>query len=47
MFHEGGCSTQGFSTIEEIEQHILRKIKLKEMPLNTIFYSSEKDKMIY
>lgn len=47
MFHEGGCSTQGFSTIEEIEQDILRKMKLKEMPLNTIFYSSEKDKMIY
>ncbi|WP_289022426.1 class I adenylate cyclase [Desulfobacter postgatei] len=47
LFHEGVWSTRGFSTIEEIEQDILRKMKLKEMPLNTIFYSSEKDKMIY
>jgi adenylate cyclase class 1 len=47
MFHEGVCSPRGFSTIEEIKKDILRRMKLKEMPLNTLFYSSEKDKMMY
>jgi len=47
MFHEGVCSTQGFSSTEEIKNDVLGRMKLKEMPLNTIFYSSEKDKMMY
>lgn len=47
MFHEGVCLTRGFSTIGEIKKDVLRRMKLKEMPLNTIFYSSEKDKMMY
>ena len=47
MFHEGVCSPQGFPTIEEMKKDVLRRMKLKEMPLNTIFYSSEKDKMMY
>nr|WP_320016733.1 class I adenylate cyclase [uncultured Desulfobacter sp.] len=47
MFHESVCSPQGFSTIEEMKKDVLRRMKLKKMPLNTIFYSSEKDKMMY
>ena len=47
MFHKNVRQAQGFPTIEDVKKDILHKLELGEMPENTLFYSSEKDKMKY
>ncbi len=47
MLHEVIWPIQGFASIGEVKKDLLGKMKLKKMPLNTMFYSSERDKMMY